>query len=176
MYAQRPPLGVAVAVCGQLRLGAVRPQQPGSAITIESAQYQGGALEIISSKDRTSLKGNEAWFTGVVWLDEIAVGAKPSRVRLLRVSFEPGARTAWHTHPLGQVLHVLAGVGLVQKDGEPVREIHPGDTVMIEPGARHWHGAAPGNTMVHLAMQEADDKGVAVTWFEKVTDQEYSAR
>lgn len=133
-------------------------------------------MKIVSSKDRSSRKGEAAYFTGSVWVDEIAVGAEPSRVRLYRVSFEPGARTAWHTHPLGQVLHVLTGSGLVQKAGEPIQEIHPGDTVMIEPGARHWHGAAAGNTMVHLAMQEVDDKGVGVEWMEHVTDAEYNAR
>lgn len=77
---------------------------------------------------------------------------------------------------MGQVLHVLTGLGLVQLEGVPVREIHPGDTVTIEPGARHWHGAAPGNTMVHLALQEVDAKGVGVVWLEKVTDEEYNAR
>jgi quercetin dioxygenase-like cupin family protein len=133
-------------------------------------------VEIISSKDRTTKKAEAAWFTGNVWLDEIAVPAAPARARLYRVSFDPGARSAWHTHPLGQVLHVLTGFGLVQKEGEPIQEIHPGDTVIIEPGARHWHGAAPGNTMVHLAMQEADAQGSTVTWLEKVTDEEYSAR
>jgi len=133
-------------------------------------------VEIVKSKDRTSRKGEASYFTGSVWVDEIAVGAEPSRVRLYRVSFEPGARTAWHRHPLGQVLHVLTGSGLVQKEGEAVKEIHPGDTVLIEPGARHWHGAAAGNTMVHLAMQEVDGKGVGVTWLEKVTDAEYSAK
>jgi len=132
-------------------------------------------VKIVSSRDRKSRKGEADYFTGNVWVDEIAVGAEPSRVRLYRVSFEPGAHTAWHTHPLGQVLHVLTGLGLVQKNGEPVKEIHQGDTVMIAPGERHWHGAAPGNTMVHLALQEVDDKGVGVTWLEKVTDAEYGA-
>ena len=133
-------------------------------------------MEIIRSSDRASRQGEAAYFTGSVWVDEIAVGAEPSRVRLFRVSFAPGARTAWHTHPLGQVLHVLTGSGLVQKIGEAILEIHPGDTVMIEPGAKHWHGAAAGNTMVHLAMQEVDDKGASVAWLEHVTDEEYSAR
>ncbi len=132
-------------------------------------------MEIVSSRDRTSRRGESAYFTGAVWVDEIAVGVEPSQVRLYRVSFEPGARTAWHTHPLGQVLHVLSGSGLVQKDGDSVRAIHPGDTVMIHPGERHWHGAAPGNTMVHLALQEADEKGVTAVWLEKVSDEEYNA-
>ncbi len=134
------------------------------------------AMKILSSKERSSRKGPAGWFTGNVWIDEIAIGAEPSRLRVFRVSFEPGARTAWHTHPLGQTLHVLTGSGLVQLAGQPVREIHPGDTVMIAPQERHWHGAAAGNTMVHLALQEADAQGVDVVWLEPVTDEEYSAR
>lgn len=133
-------------------------------------------MNIVSSGERPSRKGPENWFTGTVWLDEIAIGEEPSRVRFVRVSFEPGARTAWHTHPLGQVLHVVSGNGLVQLEGEPVRHIQPGDTVMIASNERHWHGAAPGNTMVHLALQEANDEGVQVRWMEKVTDAEYSAQ
>jgi quercetin dioxygenase-like cupin family protein len=132
------------------------------------------AVEIVKSSDRTSRRGEAAYFTGTVWVDEIVVGKEPSKVRLFRVSFEPGARTAWHTHPVGQVLHVLTGSGLIQMEGQPARAILPGDTVIIEPGARHWHGAAPGNTMVHLALQEADAQGSTVTWLEKVTDEEYS--
>ena len=133
-------------------------------------------MEIVESSKRASRKGNADYFTGAVWMDEIAVGKEPSRVWLFRVAFEPGARTAWHTHPLGQVLHVLTGSGLVQKEGEPVRAIHPGDTVIIAPGERHWHGAAANNTMVHLALQEADDSGATVKWLEHVTDAEYNAR
>ena len=133
-------------------------------------------MQIVSSKDRTSRKARSEWFTGSVWVDEIVTGTVPSRLRAFRVSFEPGARTAWHTHPVGQTLHVVTGTGLVQLASEPVRTIQPGDTVMIAPGERHWHGAAPGNTMVHLAMQEADEAGVDVVWLEPVSDAEYSAR
>jgi quercetin dioxygenase-like cupin family protein len=133
-------------------------------------------VRIVTSGEKASRRGPAEWFTGTVWLDEIATNPEPARVRAARVSFEPGARTAWHTHPLGQVLHVLSGSGLVQLEGEPVREIHPGDTVVIAPGERHWHGAGPGNTMVHLAMQEANADGAVVTWMEKVTDAEYGAR
>jgi quercetin dioxygenase-like cupin family protein len=132
-------------------------------------------MNIISAGERTSRKGPDDWFTGTVWIDEIAIGEEPSRARFVRVSFEPGARTAWHTHPLGQVLHVLSGIGLVQQEGDSPRHIHPGDTVIIAPNERHWHGAGPSNTMVHLALQEANDEGVQVTWMEKVTDAEYSA-
>jgi quercetin dioxygenase-like cupin family protein len=133
-------------------------------------------MKILSSRERPSRKGRPEWFTGNVWIDEIAIGVEPSRLRVLRVSFEPGARTAWHTHPVGQTLHVLTGSGLVQLEGQPIREIHPGDTVMIAPNERHWHGASPGNTMVHLAVQEADAQGVDVAWLGLVTDQEYNAR
>ncbi|HEX8710965.1 MAG TPA: cupin domain-containing protein [Terracidiphilus sp.] len=132
-------------------------------------------MKIITPSQRASRKGPDEWFTGKVWIDEIAVGEEPSRVRFARVSFEPGARTAWHTHPLGQVLHVLSGSGLVQLEGEQVQHIEPGDTVMISPNERHWHGAGPDNTMVHLALQEADAEGHQVRWMEKVTDAEYSA-
>ncbi len=133
-------------------------------------------MKIMASKDRPSRKGRAGWFTGNVWIDEIVVGVEPSRMRVFRVSFEPAARTAWHTHPVGQTLHVLSGIGLVQLASGPVLEIDPGDTVMIAPNERHWHGAAPGNTMVHLAMQETDEKGVDVVWLEPVSDLEYEAR
>jgi len=96
-------------------------------------------------------------------------------MKVNRVSFEPGARTAWHTHPVGQGLHVLSGLGRVQLKGGPVQEIRPGDTVWIEANELHWHGAAPRCTMVHLAMQEADETGVDVVWLEHVTDEEYAA-
>ena len=112
-------------------------------------------------------------FTGVVWQDPIIEAPAPARIRAGRVSFEPGARTAWHTHPLGQTLHVISGVGRVQAKGGPVREIKAGDTVWIPPDEKHWHGAAPSTGMVHIAMQEALD-GSYVTWMEHVTDAEYS--
>ena len=133
-------------------------------------------MKILSSKDHASRRGPSDWFTGSVWIDEIAVGVEPSRLGIFRVSFEPGARTAWHTHPLGQTLHVLTGSGLVQLEGQPVQEIHPGDTVVIAPNERHWHSASPANTMVHLAIQEMDAQGVNVVWMEPVTDEEYNAR
>ena len=97
---------------------------------------------------------------------------EPARLLGASVTFEPGARTAWHTHPLGQTLFVLSGVGRVQKLGEPVQEIKPGDTVWIAPGEKHWHGAAPDVAMSHIAIQEAVD-GVAVTWMEHVSDADY---
>jgi quercetin dioxygenase-like cupin family protein len=114
-------------------------------------------------------------FTGTVWQDPIVEAPAPARVRASRVSFEPGARTAWHTHPLGQSLHVLSGLGRVQTWGGPVREIRPGDTVWIPPGEKHWHGASPDAGMVHIAIQEALD-GSQVNWMEHVTDEQYAVQ
>jgi quercetin dioxygenase-like cupin family protein len=111
-------------------------------------------------------------FTGTVWQDPIVDAPPPARIRANRVTFEPGARTAWHTHPLGQTLHVILGVGRVQTWDGPVREIKAGDTVWIPPGEKHWHGASPTAGMVHIAMQEALD-GTHVTWLEHVTDEQY---
>lgn len=133
-------------------------------------------MKIVHSGSNASRKGPAEWFTGTVWIDPIVAGEPPSRVQMARVSFEPGARTAWHTHPVGQALHVLNGSGLVQQEGQPIREIHPGDTVLIAPGERHWHGAGPENIMVHLAVQEADGEGTVVKWLEQVTDAEYNSR
>jgi quercetin dioxygenase-like cupin family protein len=132
-------------------------------------------MKILTTGMRKCFKGPAEWFTGTVWIDEIVTGAPPSKFNANRVSFEPGARTAWHTHPMGQALHVVAGLGRVQLKGRPPQEIGPGDSVWIEAGEEHWHGATAGRTMVHLAMQEADEHGIAVVWLEHVTDAEYSA-
>jgi quercetin dioxygenase-like cupin family protein len=114
-------------------------------------------------------------FTGVVWQDPIIEAPAPARVRSGRVSFEPGARTAWHTHPLGQTLHVVSGLGRVQSWGGPIQEIRAGDTVWFAPDEKHWHGAAPDIGMVHIAIQEALD-GKHVTWMEYVTEEQYGAK
>jgi quercetin dioxygenase-like cupin family protein len=132
-------------------------------------------MKILTDGMRGCRKGPEAWFTGTVWIDEVVTAAAPAKFKAARVSFEPGARTAWHTHPVGQALHVMSGLGRVQLKGQPVQEIRPGDTVWIEAGELHWHGADAGHTMVHLAMQEADEHGVDVVWLEHVTDAEYSS-
>ncbi|MBY0382421.1 MAG: cupin domain-containing protein [Xanthobacteraceae bacterium] len=113
------------------------------------------------------------YFTGTVWLDPILQTPAPARVQAARVSFEPGARTAWHTHPLGQSLYVLSGCGLVQTEGGPVDTIRPGDVIWIPPGEKHWHGATPATGMVHLAIQEAEN-GETVTWMEPVSDAQYA--
>jgi quercetin dioxygenase-like cupin family protein len=114
------------------------------------------------------------WFTGTVWQDPIIEAPDPARVRAVWVRFEPGARTAWHTHPLGQTLYVVSGVARVQSWEGPLRELRPGDTVWIPPAEKHWHGASPDCGMEHLALQEALD-GVAVDWLEHVTDAQYAA-
>jgi len=119
-------------------------------------------------------KGPSEYFTGTAWQDPVAESPEPGRLRALLVTFEPGARTHWHTHPLGQTLYVLTGAGLAQSENGPVRAIRAGDVVVFAPGERHWHGAGPATMMVHLAMQEAKD-GAAVAWLEPVADTDYSA-
>ena len=111
-------------------------------------------------------------FTGTVWQDPIIEAPGPARVRSARVSFEPGARTAWHTHPLGQTLIVIAGIGRVAREGGPVEEIRPGDVVWFAPGEKHWHGATPTMAMTHIAIQEKLD-GKVVDWLEQVSDEQY---
>src|ERR1700723_1535824 len=120
-------------------------------------------------------KGPADWFTGDVYIDAVAAPAGSSTFAAPPVHFTPGARTAWHTHPLGQTIFVTEGVGLCQREGGPVETIRPGDSVYFEPGENHWHGAAPTRFLVHTAMQEADDSGSPVTWGEHVTDEQYSA-
>ncbi len=131
-------------------------------------------MDIFLAGSRPTRRASSDWFTGTVWQDPINTPPAPARVNSARVAFEPGARTAWHTHPLGQTLFVISGVGRVQTKGGPVREIRPGDTVWIPPNEKHWHGASPNNGMVHIAMHESLD-GTHVTWMEQVTDGEYSA-
>ncbi len=129
-------------------------------------------MEIKRNGSRASVKPPEAYFTGTVRQDPVIEAPAPARVRAGVVTFEPGARTAWHTHPLGQTLFVLAGLGRTQKAGGAIEEIRPGDVVWIPPGEKHWHGASPTVAMTHLAMQESLD-GKHVEWLEKVTDAEY---
>ncbi len=129
-------------------------------------------MKITRNTEETA-KGPADWFTGDVFIDPVAANPDPSRVQAASVHFTPGARTAWHTHPLGQVIYVIEGVGRCRRRGGEVEEIRPGDRVYFEPGEDHWHGAAPGSFMTHIAIQEADDSGSPVTWGDHVTDEEY---
>ncbi|PAY06704.1 MULTISPECIES: (R)-mandelonitrile lyase [Bradyrhizobium] len=132
-------------------------------------------MDIHVSGSRPTRRAPKENFTGSVLQDPINMAPAPARLNASRVSFEPGARTAWHTHPLGQTLYVISGIGRVQAKGGPIREIRPGDVVWIPPNEKHWHGASPGNSMTHIAMQEALD-GVFSTWMEHVTDEEYNGK
>jgi len=125
-----------------------------------------------------SARGPSEWFTGEVWIDPIARGEEPSRIRVLTVRFTPGARTAWHSHALGQTLYVTEGQGLVQSRGERVRAIRSGDIVFTSPDEWHWHGAAPDHFMTHLSMTEGvgEDERPETEWGDKVTDAEYGGR
>ena len=130
-------------------------------------------MQIKRNGTQPSQKGPEAWFTGQVRLDLLHTAAEPARVGAASVTFEPGARTAWHTHPLGQTLIILSGSGWVQQEGGPIEDVKPGDVVWFPPGLKHWHGATPTNSMTHIAIQEALD-GKAVEWLEKVSDAQYA--
>jgi len=132
-------------------------------------------MEITTNGTRASQRGEEEFFTGNVRLDMIIQAELPARVFSASVTFEPGARTAWHSHPLGQTLYVTSGVGRCQREGGPIQEIHPGDVVWIPPGEKNWHGASPTVGMTHIAIQEQLD-GEVVTWMEKVTDEQYEGR
>src|SRR6266545_480311 len=129
-------------------------------------------MEIKRVGTQASTKGPADWFTGMVRIDPLFQANAPARAVGASVTFEPGARTAWHTHPLGQTLIVISGVGWVQREGGQVEEIHPGDVVWFPPGLKHWHGASPTTAMTHIAIQEALD-GKVVDWLEKVSDQQY---
>lgn len=132
-------------------------------------------MNITRAGSQPSTRGPADWFTGTVRIDPLFAAPAPARAAGATVTFEPGARTAWHTHPLGQTLIVVSGLGLAQREGGPVEEIRPGDVVWFAPGERHWHGASPATAMTHVAIQEAQD-GRTVDWMEHVTDAQYTAR
>jgi quercetin dioxygenase-like cupin family protein len=129
-------------------------------------------MDIKRIGSQASDKGPSEWFTGTVRIDPLFQAPAPAHVRCASVTFEPGARTAWHMHPLGQTLIVTAGCGWVQRDGGPVDEIHAGDVVWFPPGEKHWHGATAMTAMTHIAIQEQLD-GKTVDWMEKVSDEQY---
>ena len=129
-------------------------------------------IDIKRNGSRPSQKGSQDWFTGTVRIDPLFQAPAPARVGAGQVTFEPGARTAWHTHPLGQTLIITAGLGWVQREGGPIEEVRPGDVVWFPPGLKHWHGASPATAMTHIAIQESVD-GKNVDWMEKVSDAQY---
>jgi quercetin dioxygenase-like cupin family protein len=131
-------------------------------------------MEITRARPATT-PGPGDWFTGAVWIDEIASPPEPSRLRVVSVHFSPGARTAWHRHPRGQVLYITEGAALVQSRGGPVEVVRPGETVRFEPDEEHWHGAGAERFMTHLALHEAGDDGVATHWGPHVSEEEYLA-
>jgi quercetin dioxygenase-like cupin family protein len=119
--------------------------------------------------------GPSDWFTGSVYIDTVAAPSEPSRLSASSVHFTPGARTAWHTHPNGQTIYVIEGIGLCQRRGGPIEVIRPGDRVFFEPGEEHWHGAAATRFMTHLAMLDVDGDGNAASWGDHVSEEEYAA-
>jgi len=130
-------------------------------------------VEIKRNGSQPSGKGPADWFTGTVRIDPLFAAPAPAHASGASVTFEPGARTAWHTHPLGQTLIVTSGLGRVQREGGPVEDIRPGDVVWFSPGEKHWHGASPTTAMTHIAVAEAQD-GKVVDWMEKVGDAQYA--
>lgn len=129
-------------------------------------------MNIIKNGEQSSVKGNNDWFSGNVRIDPLFSKKEETKAAGALVTFEPGARTAWHTHPAGQTLIVVSGLGWVQKEGGPIEEIKPGDVVWFEPNEKHWHGASADKAMSHIAIQEEVD-GKVVTWMEKVSNQDY---
>ena len=134
---------------------------------------EGSTVDIYRAGSKPTQKSSSDWFTGTVWQDPIVEAPEPARVRAVKVTFEPGARTAWHTHPLGQTLHLISGVGLIGLRDDHPKIINAGDTVWIPPNEEHWHGATPTNSMTHIAIQESMNGSVA-NWLEKVADAEYN--
>ena len=132
-------------------------------------------MRVVSFEDVETRRGPEEWFTGTVWMEPSPANGATPDAGIFRVSFEPGARTNWHTHPEGQILHVVTGAGRAQREGGEVVEIRTGDVVYFAPGERHWHGAAPGSAMVHVAINPAANSDGGTEWMEPVTDEKYSA-
>jgi quercetin dioxygenase-like cupin family protein len=141
---------------------------------IAPTQHKESNMEIKRTGSQPSTRGSADWFTGTVRIDPLIQAHAPARAVGASVTFEPGARTAWHTHPLGQTLIVTGGCGRAQRWGGPIEEIRPGDVIWFSPGEKHWHGAAPTTAMTHIAIQEQLD-GKAVDWMEKVSDEQYMA-
>jgi quercetin dioxygenase-like cupin family protein len=152
------------------------PSKPCSALKTEyrpnEIRSKEEYMEIKKAGSQPSSKGPADWFTGTVRIDPLFTAPGPALVSIASVTFEPGARTAWHKHPLGQTLIVTGGAGWAQHEGGPIEEIHPGDVVWFAPNEKHWHGASDTTAMTHIAIQEKKD-GKVVDWMEHVTDQQY---
>lgn len=161
-----------LAVAGGLVVGASHSDLAAAPAAPDLTEKRMRAMDIKRSGSRPSGKGPEAWFTGAVRVDPLFQVGDPARINGGHVTFEPGARTMWHTHPLGQTLIVTSGLGWVQSAGGPVEEIRPGDVVWFPPGEKHWHGATTTTAMTHIAITESRD-GKNVDWLEKVSDEQY---
>jgi quercetin dioxygenase-like cupin family protein len=161
------------AAGGGVTLAAAGPAGAQEKLTVP-AERRKGTMEIKRNGSQPSGRGPADYFTGAVRIDPLFQAPDPARARGASVTFEPGARTAWHTHPLGQTLMVTSGFGWAQAWGGPVEEIRPGDVVWFPPGEKHWHGATPTTAMTHIAIQEALD-GKVVAWMEQVSDEQYRA-
>jgi len=148
------------------------PVKPAAIRAVGSVPQRRFDMDIISLGSQPSGKGPSDWFTGSVRIDPLFAANEARRGAAASVTFEPGARTAWHTHPLGQTLIVVSGLGRVQREGGPIHEIRPGDVVWFEPGEKHWHGAGPTTAMSHIAIQEHLD-GKVVDWMEHVTQEQF---
>jgi quercetin dioxygenase-like cupin family protein len=166
MITRRRMLAASGGLAG-LAAGAAAAQTP--AVT---TQERDGTMEITRSGSQPSRKPPAEYFTGTVRLDPLFPAREPARVSAASVTFEPGARTAWHTHPLGQALIITSGFGWIQREGGPIEEVRPGDVVWFPPGLKHWHGATPTTAMTHIAILETLD-GKNVDWMEKVSDEQY---
>jgi quercetin dioxygenase-like cupin family protein len=159
-----------LAVTGGAALEAAGPAAADTASV--AIQRRNGTMEIKRNGSQPSRKGSEDYFTGTVRVDPLFQAPDPARLSGGSVTFEPRARSAWHTHPLGQTLIITSGLGWVQREGGPIEEVRPGDVVWFPPGLKHWHGATPTTAMTHIAVQEAEN-GKNVDWMEKVSDEQY---
>jgi len=130
-------------------------------------------MAVVRVSDRPTQRASGDYFSGSVWADIVVLGELPSRLRATVYTFDPGGRTAWHSHPVGQTLYCLSGVGRICFKGEKPQALHPGDTVNIPPDTWHWHGAAPDRVFAHLAMMETSDSGQGTSWFEHVSEEDY---
>lgn len=160
------------ATGGLAALAAAGPAGAQDKPTVSTSRRE-GTMEIQRNGSQPSVRGPADWFTGSARIDPLFQAPDPARARGASVTFEPGARTAWHTHPLGQTLIVTSGVGWAQAWGGPVEEIRPGDVIWFPPAEKHWHGATPTTAMTHIAIQEALD-GEVVDWMEQVSDEQYA--